>query len=84
MESVLIAVVTGAIVGWIGSVVMGSDSQAGILGDIGVGTFSGVVAAVALAQDYVVDSFLSSALAALLVVGALALLRRSEEHRPGL
>ena len=81
MESVLISIITGAIIGWIGSVVMRTDTQVGILGDIGVGTFSGLVAAVALANDYLLDTFLAAALGAMLVVGALALVRRSEARR---
>lgn len=81
MTSVLIAILTGAIIGWIGSVAMRTDSQAGILTDIAAGTFSALVAAVALAQDYLLDSFLTAAVGAMLIVGALALLRRSEERR---
>ena len=83
MGSVLIAIVTGAVIGWIGSVVMQTDTQAGIFGDIGVGAFSGLVAAMALAPDYLLDSFLSAALGAMLVVGALSVLRRSQDLRSG-
>ena len=81
MGSVLIAVITGAIIGWIGSVVMRTDSQAGILGDIGLGSFCGLVATVALSQGFLLDAFLTAALAAMLVSGTLAILRRSEERR---
>ena len=81
MESVLVSIITGAIIGWIGSVVMGTDTQIGILSDIAVGIFSGLVAAVALANDYLLDTFLTAALGAMMVVGALALVRRSEARR---
>lgn len=80
MGSVLIAVITGAIIGWLGSVVMRTDSRAGILGDIGLGSFCGL-ATVALSQDFLLDAFLTAALAAMLVIGTLAILRRSEERR---
>ena len=78
MGSVLISVITGAIIGWIGSLVMRTDSQAGIVADIGVGAFSGLVAALALSTSgYLLDTFLAAALGAMLVVGAVALVRRA-------
>ena len=79
MGAVLIAIATGAIIGWIGALVMETDTEAGILGDIGVGTFSGLVAAMALADDYLLENFLAAALGAMLIVGALVFLRRSQD-----
>jgi hypothetical protein len=60
---------------------MQTDSQAGILGDIGLGAFSGLIAALALGQDYTLDRFLAAGLGTTLIVGTLALARRFGSRR---
>ena len=79
MGSLLISVITGAIIGWVGSLVMRTDTSAGIIGDIGVGAFSGVVAALALTSGYLLDALLAAALGATFVTGAHALVRHSQD-----
>ena len=79
--SVIISLITGAVVGWIGSLVMETDTSAGILGDIGFGAFTGVIVAFVVTSGYLLDSFLAAAFAATLVLGILALARRSAERR---
>ena len=81
MGSALIAILTGAIIGWVGSVAMETDSQAGILSEIGVAAFSGLIAALALGQDYTLDRFLAAALGAIIIIGTLALARRFDARR---
>lgn len=79
MTTVLLPIITGTILGWIGSLVMRTDTQAGILTDIGVGAFSGLVAALALTSDYAFDAVLASALGAMVILSAVAFVRRSRE-----
>ena len=81
MVAAVIAILTGTIIGWIGSLAMRTDTQKGILGDIGAGSFSGLVSALALASNYRLDAVLAAALGAILVVGAIALMRRFAERR---
>ena len=77
MGSVLISIITGAIIGWIGSVVMRTDTQSGIVTDVGLGAFGGLVAALALSTSgYLLDDFLAAALGAMFLVGALVVVRR--------
>jgi uncharacterized membrane protein YeaQ/YmgE (transglycosylase-associated protein family) len=77
MTTVLLSLLTGTILGWIGSVVMRTDTQAGILADIGTGAFSGLVAALALTSDYPFDAVLASTLGAIVILSAVAFVRRS-------
>ena len=81
MGSLIISFITGAVIGWIGSVVMQTDSSGGILGDIGLGAFTGVLVAFAVTSGYPLDSFLAAAFAATLVLSTVALARRAAERR---
>lgn len=81
MGSLIISISTGAIIGWIGSLVMQTDTSAGILGDIGLGALTGGIVAFALTSGYLLDSFIAAAFAAILMLGVLALARRAAERR---
>jgi uncharacterized membrane protein YeaQ/YmgE (transglycosylase-associated protein family) len=72
MTTALLSLLTGTVLGWIGSLVMRTDTQAGILTDIGIGAFSGLVAALALTSDYALDAFLAAALGAMVILSMVA------------
>ena len=75
MMTAVLALVTGALLGWIGSLWMRTDTNAGILTDIGIGAFSGLVAALALTTDYPFDACLAAALGAMAILSAVAFVR---------
>ena len=65
-------VLIGALLGWIASLVMKTDTSEGILLDIAAGSLGALPSASLLGNDYTLDSVLAGGLGAL---GALAILQ---------
>lgn len=69
------ALLVGAFVGWVASLVMRTDTSEGILMDIAAGMLGAIPLAALLGNDAAFDSLIAGALGALIAVTALNLVR---------
>jgi uncharacterized membrane protein YeaQ/YmgE (transglycosylase-associated protein family) len=76
MVGILVGFIIGCVIGWIGSMVMRTDSQGGILADIAAGGGAGTIAAIALGDGYVADSLCAGSIGAAVVIAAIVLFSR--------
>ena len=69
------AMLVGALIGWIGSVVMRTDTSEGILLDIAAGMLGAIPMAALLGNNATFDTLIAGALGALIAVALLKLVR---------
>jgi uncharacterized membrane protein YeaQ/YmgE (transglycosylase-associated protein family) len=79
--SVLWAVMFGALIGWVASIVMRTDTSEGIWLDIAAGFLGALPLASMLGNDSIFDSVLAGGLGAILALALLRLIRA--RLRPG-
>ena len=73
--SILWAVIFGALIGWVASIVWKTDSSEGILLDIAAGLLGALPLASLLGNDSTFDSVLAGGLGAILALAILHLVR---------
>ena len=73
--SIILAVLFGALIGWLASVIMRTDTSEGIWLDIAAGFLGALPFAALLGNNATFDSLLAGALGALLAVALLQLVR---------
>jgi uncharacterized membrane protein YeaQ/YmgE (transglycosylase-associated protein family) len=85
LRSVALAIVWsllfGALMGWIGSLVMRTDSSEGILVDIAVGAVGAVASALLFGNFSTFDSVMAGYLGSLAGLALLHLIRRAQANR---
>ena len=72
---ILWAVVVGALIGWIGSLAMRTDTSEGILMDISAGALGAIPMAALLGNEATFDSIIAGALGAMIALVLLKLVR---------
>ena len=72
---ILWAVLVGALIGWIGSVAMRTDTSEGILLDIAAGALGAIPMAALLGNQATFDSIIAGALGAIIALVLLRLVR---------
>ena len=72
---ILWAMLFGALIGWIASVIMRTDTSEGILMDIGAGVLGAIPMAALLGNQATFDSIIAGGLGALIALGLLTLVR---------
>lgn len=76
MEAFL-SLLVGALIGWLASLAMGTDTRTGILLDIAVGMLGAILGPLLFGSDYLFDILLAAALGGMLAVAVLRLVRRA-------
>ena len=72
---ILWAMLFGALIGWIASVFMRTDTSEGILMDIAAGALGAIPMAALLGNDATLDSILAGGLGAMIALAVLHLVR---------
>jgi uncharacterized membrane protein YeaQ/YmgE (transglycosylase-associated protein family) len=72
---ILWAMLFGALIGWIASVIMRTDTSEGILMDIVAGVLGAIPMAALLGNQATFDSIIAGGLGALIALGLLTLVR---------
>jgi len=72
---ILWAMLFGALIGWIASVFMRTDTSEGILMDIAAGALGAIPMAALLGNDATLDSILAGGLGAMIALAVLQLVR---------
>ena len=73
---ILWAVLVGALIGWIGSLAIRTDTSAGILMDISAGALGAIPMAALLGNQATFDSIVAGALGAMIALLLLKLVRK--------
>ena len=73
--AIVLSLLLGALLGWVNSVLVRSDTNERILIDILVGALGAVVAALALGNDSLFDSLVAAYLGAFVALGLLFVVR---------
>lgn len=73
--TILLAMLVGAFIGWLASLVMRTDTSEGILIDIAVGLLGAMPLAALLGNDAIFDSLLAGGLGAIIALMLLKLVR---------
>ena len=74
---ILWATLFGALIGWVGSVAMRTDTSEGILMDIAAGALGAIPMAALLGNDATLDSILAGGIGAMIALAVLKLVRTS-------
>lgn len=72
---ILFAIIFGALIGWIASVILRTDTSEGILIDIASGALGATPMAALLGNDAIFDSIIAGGLGAMIALGVLKLVR---------
>jgi len=72
---IFLAMLVGALIGWLASLVTRTDTSEGILIDIATGLLGAIPLAALLGNDGIFDSLIAGGLGAVLALGLLKLVR---------